>query len=122
MTGTNQLEKGNFHSLIENDGIEKVKDRLNIIDAFLDTEEHVTLKELIALLRERGFDGEKFIIKDMKGGKTALARLTSMGFHQGEVLEVINNDGHGRLILGRDYMRLAVGRGLAQKIMVTLAP
>ena len=66
--------------------------------------------------------GEKLIIKDMRGGKTALSRLTTMGFRQGEVLEVINNDGHGKLILGHHYTRLAVGRGLAQKIMVTLAP
>ena len=50
MINNNQLEKNNFQNLIENDDIDRVEDRLNIIDVFLETEEHVTLEEMMRLL------------------------------------------------------------------------
>ena len=60
MINTNQLEKENFRLLIQDDEIGKVEDRLNIIDAFLSTEEHVTLEDLIDILNKRGhtYDSE----------------------------------------------------------------
>lgn len=225
MINSNNYEKENFRSLIESDNIGRVEDRLNIIDAFLGTEEHVTLEDLISLLKERGYDyerdfvrlclnrwveqgfaqkkkfegqppryehrhlgkhhdhiictkcgriiefsndemerlqvkiaasqgfhvlqhkmeiyglcsecrvkrsplmslpmakaGEAVIIMEIIGGMAARARLASMGFRKGDLLEIINNDAQGRLIVGHDCMRLAIGRGLAQKIMVSLAP
>lgn len=224
MINTNQLEKENFKSLIQDDEIGKVEDRLNIIDAFLSTEEHVTLEDLMDILNkrghtydsefvrlcmnrwvehgfaqktifegqppryehhhlgkhhdhlvctkcgtieefnneeierlqvkiaaERGFHmlqhkmeiyglcskcaaqrlpmvslefakpGEKVLIKEMIGGRRAQLRLIEMGFRRGDVLEIIKNDGEGRLIVGHGSTRLAVGRGMAQKIMVSLA-
>ena len=66
--------------------------------------------------------GERIIIKEIIGGKTARARLTSMGFRPGDTLEIISNDGWGRLIVGFGNTRMAMGRGMAQKIMATLAP
>jgi len=66
--------------------------------------------------------GERIMIKEMSGGRTARARLTSMGFRSGDTLEIISNDGWGRLIVGFGNTRMAMGRGMAQKIMVTLAP
>jgi Fur family ferric uptake transcriptional regulator len=66
--------------------------------------------------------GEKVIIKELMGGREAQARLTSMGLKAGDLLEVINNNGHGRLIVGYECMRMALGRSIAQKIMVSLAP
>lgn len=225
MIRTDQYEKANFRALIEKDGLGDVEDRLNVIDLFLDIENHVTLEELMGLLRERGCDydphfmrqcmnrwvehgfaqkkrfegqppryehrhlgkhhdhlictkcgrieefwneemerlqlriatakgfhmlqhkmeiyglcnvcmaqrrfliplamakpGEKIIVKEMLGGRTARSRLASMGFRPGDVLEVINNNGQGRLIVGHECTRLAIGRGMAQKIMVSLAP
>ena len=223
MISTNQLEKANFSSLIENDGIGKVEDRLNVIDAFLDTEEHVTLEELMGFLRERGHDyeagfvrqcmkrwrdygfaqeiklegqpircehrhlgrhhdhlictkcgkitefrnedmerlqagiaalhgfhmiqhkmeiyglcrecleqrrplmplamarpGERLVIKEMMAGKTARSKLTSLGLRSGDLIEIISNDGQGRLVVGHNSTRLAMGRGIAGKIMVSL--
>jgi Fur family ferric uptake transcriptional regulator len=219
-----QLEKESFRSLIENDGLGRVEDRLNIINTFLDIEDHVTLEDLMGLLRERGYDyetgfvrrcinrcvdygfaqkklfegqpiryehrhlgkhhdhlictkcgkiiefrneemerlqvriasgrgfhmlqhkmeiyglcsecllerrpllplamakpGERVIIKDLMGGREARARLASLGLRPGDTLEIINNDGQARLIIGRGPTRLAMGRGIAQKIMVSLA-
>lgn len=66
--------------------------------------------------------GERIIIKEMIGGRSARARLTSMGFRQGDPLEIISNDGQGRLIVGFGNTRMAMGRGMAQKILVSLAP
>ncbi|NNG07264.1 MAG: Fur family transcriptional regulator, partial [Desulfobacteraceae bacterium] len=66
--------------------------------------------------------GENVVIKDIMGGSHARSRLASMGLKRGDLLEIINNNGLGRLIVGHETMRLAMGRGIAQKIMVSLAP
>ena len=224
MINNNYLEKTNFRTLIENDSVGRVEDRLIIIGVFLDTEEHVTLEDMMQLLKDAGYDydsefvrqclnrfvehgfaqkktfegqapryehrhlgkhhdhlictkcnkiiefdnndmerlqlkiasnlgfhmlqhkmeiygvcaecmerrsplmpldmaksGEKVVIKDMAGGKNVSARLASMGLRSGDTLEIINNNGLGRLIVGHGPTRLALGRGVAQKIMVSLA-
>ena len=224
MINNNYLEKTNFRILIENDNVGRMEDRLNIIGVFLDTEEHVTLEDMMQLLKDAGYDydsefvrqclnrfvehgfaqkktfegqapryehrhlgkhhdhlictkcnkiiefdnndmerlqlkiasnlgfhmlqhkmeiygvcaecmerrsplmpldmaksGEKVVIKDMAGGKNVSARLASMGLRSGDTLEIINNNGLGRLIVGHGPTRLALGRGVAQKIMVSLA-
>lgn len=224
MENNNHLEKTNFKALIEVDGNERVQERLNIIDAFLDAEEHITLEQMCRLLTEKGYDyepefvrqcmnrmvdlgfaqkkqfegqpiryehrhlgrhhdhlictkcgkivefanedierlqvkiaarqgfhmlqhrmeiyglcsdclaqrrplmplamakpGERVMIKEMTGGRIARVRLTNMGLRPGDYIEIINNTGLGRIILGRGNSRLAIGRGIAQKIMVALA-
>jgi Fe2+ transport system protein FeoA len=45
-----------------------------------------------------------------------------MGYRPGDALEIINNDGQGRLIVGHGNMRLAIGRGIAANLIVALAP
>ena len=225
MINDNQFEKANFSALIKDDEIGRIEDRLNIIDIFLGTEEHVTLEELVKLLREKGYSyhpdfvrqcmnrwvghgfaqketfegqppryehrhlgkhhdhmictkcgkieefsnpeieklqmgtaasrgfhilqhkmeiyglcsecfsersillplsmakvGEQVVIKEMMGPGNARGRLSSMGLRPGDTLEIINNNGMGRLIVGHGNTRLAMGRGIAQKIMVVLAP
>ena len=225
MINNNLLEKSNFRALIEADGIGDTEDRLNVIDAFLSTEAHVTLEDLMQILRARGYDfepgfvrrcmnrwvdhgfaqkehfdgqppryehrhlgkhhdhlictkcgkieefsnddlerlqlkiatqngfhmlqhkmeiygicrdclsrrspfmplamakpGERVVIREILGGREAVGRLSSMGFRCGDFLEIINNTGQGRLIVGHDCSRLALGRGIAQKVMVSLAP
>ena len=220
----NDIEKENFRTLIQNDQLGEVEERLNVIDTFLDTEDHVTLEDMMGLLKERGYDydpdfvrqcmnrsaehgfaqktifegqppryehrhlgrhhdhlictkcgkivefrndaleklqakvageqgfhllqhkmeiyglcrdcagkrsplmplplakaGEMVVVKEVSGGKNARLRLASMGLRSGDVLEIINNNGLGRLIVGHGSTRLALGFGLAQKIMVSLA-
>lgn len=223
MTHSNDLEKTNFKALIEGDGMGRVQERLDIIDVFLGTEDHVTLDEMMRLLQEKGHHldpvfvahsmnrmvelgfaqkkqfegqpiryehrhlgrhhdhlictkcgkivefadetiertqlevaarhgfymlqhrmdiyglcsdclsrrervtplaaarpGERVIIKEISGGRTRRARLTSMGLRPGDIIEVIANSGQGRIILGHGHTRLAIGRGVAQVIMVAL--
>jgi Fur family ferric uptake transcriptional regulator len=66
--------------------------------------------------------GETVIIKDLMGGKSSRGRLASMGLRPGDQLEIINNNGQGRLIVGHECTRLGLGRGIAGKIMVSLSP
>lgn len=223
MLNDSHYEKENFRSLIETDEIGNVEERLNVIDVFLSAEKHVTLEEMMQLIKERGFDyepefvrqcmnrwvdhgfaqkkefegqppryehrhlgrhhdhlictkcgrilefrdeemeilqakiaasqgfhilqhkmeiyglcsqcvsqrsplmplavagsGERLVIADIMGGRRSRERLASMGLRRGDFLEVINNDGLGRLIVGHGTTRLALGRGIAQKIMVSL--
>jgi len=223
MTHHNDLEKANFKALIEGNGAERMQERLDVIDVFLGTEAHVTLEEIVQLLKERGYDfdpvfvaqcmnrmvelgfaqkkqfegqpiryehrhlgrhhdhlictkcgkivefsdesierrqlevaatygfhmlqhrmdiyglcsdclsrrqrlvplgsakpGERVIIREISGGRTRRARLASMGLRPGDVIEVIANSGQGRIILGHEHTRLAIGRGVAQVIRVAL--
>lgn len=216
-------EKANLRALLEQGGEKVTQDTMDVIDAFLDTEEHVTLEEFTRMLQDRGFsydldfvrqtmermvtlgfaqrkkfenqpvryehrhlgrhhdhlictkcgkitefanedlermqvaiaaqhgfhmiqhkmeiygicaecltqrkplmplslakEGETVLIKDVAGGIIARSRLAAMGLRSGDRIEIINNNGQGRLILGHDCTRLAVGRGVAQKILVSL--
>ena len=65
--------------------------------------------------------GEMVVVKEILGGKNARFRLASMGLRSGDLLEIINNNGLGRLIVGHGSTRLALGLGFAQKIMVSRA-
>ncbi len=224
MKKNDYLEKANFKTLIEADGKDRIQDRLNIIGVFLGTEEHITLEEMLHLLRERGYDfeprfvkqcinrmvdlgfaqkkqfegqpiryehrhlgkhhdhlictkcekivefadetmerlqveiaarsgfhmlqhsmdiyglcsqclsqrtllmplimakeGERVVIREIAGGRKKQARLTDMGLRPGDLIEIINNAGRGRIILARGPTRLAIGRGIAEKIMVSIS-
>jgi len=218
----NQTEKANFRALLESNGAERLEERLNIIDVFLSTEDHITFQDLMGLLHSKGYDyepdfvrqtldrmvelgfaqrkkfeaqpiryehrhlgrhhdhlictkcgkilefqdlqveqlqseiarrygfqmlqhkmeiyglcsdclakrtplmplamakaGERVVIRDIAGGATARGRLAAMGLRRGDILEIITNDGTGRLILGHECTRLALGRGIAQKVLVS---
>lgn len=64
--------------------------------------------------------GERLIIKELAGGRNARRIMSDMGFREGDRIEIISNEGHGRIIVGHNFTRLALGRGVAQKIMVML--
>ncbi len=221
-TFNKHTEKANFRVLLEAGGADRLEDRLNIIDAFLSTEDHITLEDLMRILKDNGYDyepefvrqclnhmvelgfaqrkqfenqpvryehrhlgrhhdhlictkcgriiefeddqieqlqqevaarygfqmlqhkmeiyglcsqclakrkpviplamakpGEIMLVRDIAGGSTARSRLASLGLRVGDTVEVISNDGRGRLILAHDCTRLALGRGVAHKILVT---
>jgi ferrous iron transport protein A len=48
----------------------------------------------------------------------AICHAEDMGLHVGKVIEMLNNKGRGPLLLKVDESRIAIGRGLAMKIMV----
>jgi Fur family ferric uptake transcriptional regulator len=63
--------------------------------------------------------GERLIIKSFGGGGRARMRLLSMGLRVGDEIEVITNLHHGQLVVAVEFKRLVLGRGMAQKIMVS---
>jgi Fur family ferric uptake transcriptional regulator len=62
--------------------------------------------------------GERLVVARLDGGPMARARLLAMGLRVGDEVDVITNSGHGQLVLGLDYKRIVLGRGLAHKLMV----
>ena len=216
------FEKANFRALLEEDGADRIQDNLNVIDVFLNTEEHITLDEMLKRLREKGYDFDAGFVKHCmhrmvelgfaqrkqfegqpiryehrhlgrhhdhlvctkcgkivefaneeierlqvevaagygfhmlqhkmeiyglcpdccskreplipltlaKAGETVSVRevsecrhkqnrLASMGLRAGDRIEIINNTGGGRVILGLGTTRLAIGRGMAKRILVS---
>jgi Fur family transcriptional regulator, ferric uptake regulator len=62
--------------------------------------------------------GERLIIGEIIGGDSARMRLMTMGLRQGDEIEVITNNGQGQVVIAVEFQRYALGRGLAQKILV----
>ena len=65
---------------------------------------------------------KKVKINKIIGGKEAQARLSSMGLIPGKDVEIIKNSSHGPMILSLGGSKLVLGRGLANKIRVSLLP
>jgi Fur family ferric uptake transcriptional regulator len=64
--------------------------------------------------------GERLVIKGFSGGGTSRLRLLSMGLRIGDEIEIISNVSKGQMVVAADFKRLVIGRGLAQKIQVSL--
>lgn len=56
-------------------------------------------------------------VKCISGGGCATRRLYEMGFYTGAKVKIIKND-YGPIIVSLSGNKIAVGRGLAQKIMI----
>ncbi|WP_051185199.1 transcriptional repressor [Desulfatiglans anilini] len=222
MKNNDFLEKENFRRLIEADGSDRIEDRLKVVDAFLSSEEHMTLEEIYRLLESRGEDiepefvrqclhrmvdlgfaqrkefadqpiryehrhlgihhdhlictkcgkivefanddleklqiaiaaqhgfhilqhrleiyglcdacmaqrkplmplsmakpGEIVAIRDILSGAFSRARLAALGLRLGDTIEIISNAGQGNLIFAHNCSRMALGRGIAQKLLVS---
>ncbi|MBN2190766.1 MAG: ferrous iron transport protein A [Candidatus Aureabacteria bacterium] len=61
--------------------------------------------------------GKNVKIVRIGAGTGLLGKLNSMGIYVGDRIKVINNAG-GPVIISRDNMRLAIGRGMSQQIYV----
>jgi Fur family ferric uptake transcriptional regulator len=62
--------------------------------------------------------GERLVIARIDGGPRARARLMAMGLRIDDEIDVIVNSGQGQLVIGVDYKRIVLGRGLAAKLLV----
>ncbi|AAB98558.1 conserved hypothetical protein [Methanocaldococcus jannaschii DSM 2661] len=62
-------------------------------------------------------EGEEVIVKKIDAGCGAMQRLVSMGINIGSKLKVIRNQ-NGPVIISTKGSNIAIGRGLAMKIMV----
>ncbi len=62
---------------------------------------------------------EKGIVENIISGKKLSKRLYEMGFNKGAEIKVIKND-VGPLIVSLSGSTIAIGRGIAQKIMINI--
>jgi len=62
--------------------------------------------------------GEEVRLVAIHGGQRLRKRLADLGLNVGMTVRVLQHNGHGPLILAVKDSRLAVGRGMAHKIMV----
>jgi Fe2+ transport system protein FeoA len=60
--------------------------------------------------------GQRVIITGYRGGRMLRARLLAMGLNLGREVEVIRNN-RGLIIVGINGGRVALGRGISQKIL-----
>jgi Fur family ferric uptake transcriptional regulator len=63
-------------------------------------------------------EGELGIVEECYGGSGAQLRLATLGMRKGDEVEVITNSGSGQLIVAVNNTRLAIGRGVASKVLV----
>jgi ferrous iron transport protein B len=64
--------------------------------------------------------GKKAIIRRLDGGRAILSRLAALGFTPGAAVTVIRNSDHGPLLVSLRGSRVALGRGEAAHIFVSL--
>lgn len=62
--------------------------------------------------------GEKGVVIQIAGGRGLLERMTSLGFVPGTEIAILQNFGHGPIIVRSRDARIALGRGVAGKIQM----
>jgi Fe2+ transport system protein FeoA len=62
--------------------------------------------------------GQEVRLLAIRGGHRMRKRLADLGLNPGATMHVVQRDGHGPLILAVRDSRLALGRGMAHRIMV----
>ena len=63
--------------------------------------------------------GEEAQLVDVRGGHGIRRRLSAMGLNPGMKVTVVQNTMRGPIILGVMDSRIALGRGMAHKILVS---
>jgi len=74
-------------------------------------------------LLSRGEQAEIVEITGQKGCATRsnrdqLCHIEDLGLRAGKIIEMLNNEGRGPILLKVDECRIAIDRGMAMKIMV----
>ncbi|MCR4408598.1 MAG: ferrous iron transport protein A [Anaerolineae bacterium] len=62
--------------------------------------------------------GDVGIVHDLTGGRGFVGRLAALGFTPGAEVRMIQNFGHGPLIVSVRDTRIALGRGEASRVRV----
>ncbi len=65
--------------------------------------------------------GASATVREIQGGSSILGRLATLGFTPGAELTMVQNYGHGPLIVVIRDARIALGRGEASKVVVMAA-
>ena len=62
--------------------------------------------------------GKNVVVHSVRGGHAAERRLVEMGLIPGELIKVLNNPGFGPVYILVKGSKIALGQGLANKILV----
>ncbi|HIC93142.1 MAG TPA: ferrous iron transport protein A [Anaerolineae bacterium] len=62
--------------------------------------------------------GETGVVQDLAGGRGFVGRLAALGFTPGARVTMVQNFGHGPIIVLVRDTRIALGRGEARKVLV----
>ncbi len=62
--------------------------------------------------------GEVGVVRQLAGGRGFMSRLAALGFTLGAAVAMVQNFGHGPLIVLVRDTRVALGRGEAAKVLV----
>ncbi len=62
--------------------------------------------------------GQTVEVARILGGMVTHARMTGMGIISGARVEVLRNHGRSPVLLGVKHARIAIGRSLAEKVLV----
>ena len=65
-------------------------------------------------------EGERVRISGVKAGKGLNHRLRELGLPVGTDITIRQRNGSGDMVVARDSLRIALGAGLAHKVVVTL--
>ncbi len=93
---------------------------VNIVTELIDTDYHYHIREEISMLTTslaKLHSGEICKIQKINAGMNATKRLYEMGLNTGSRVKVVKND-IGPVIVSLYGNKIAVGRGLAEKIIV----
>lgn len=63
-------------------------------------------------------EGMSVRVVALNGGRDASRKLIDMGLAVGSTLSIVSRHGAGRLVVARDAARIAIGAGLAHRILV----
>jgi ferrous iron transport protein A len=63
--------------------------------------------------------GETAVVRELDGGTHFRSRMASLGFTPGALLKMVQNYGHGAVIVSLRGTRVALGRGEARKVGVS---
>lgn len=63
-------------------------------------------------------NGTRIRVAALRGGRDFQERVSSMGLYVGCEAEILINGAEGRMIIAVNDTRIALGHGMAQKIMV----
>lgn len=63
--------------------------------------------------------GETAEVVEVAGGHGMASHLEDMGLRPGKRLEMLTNEGRGAMVVRVEETRIAIGRGLAMKVMVS---
>lgn len=93
----------------------------NFTTTQIETQTDTTTAQQPALPMSLAAEGETVLIHQIRGGKKMRQRLMDLGMNLSEPIRILKNDMPCPMIIAiKGDSRLALGRGMSQKIMVTL--